>query len=422
MAVCSRCGIEVGVISSIFTFKWNKGRCKNCDAAVQQALIRFRETFLQLSSDGLFTLRKFQYLTEKAANDHIDLDEALEFIRKDALYLLDRILDAIIDQDSLTDQAESYIYQVQRMLAISDIEASSILRQISFLNIYRGKLPIVSQKRIQDIRLRSDEMCNLLTSAQYYKVDKTSIQIISGRLVATDKRLLFLSEAGGSEMLWNSVMSIKRQVRNIRRKVEGAEREILVPVYGIYLELNKKDGNGFYSVPDSEMAEAIINTLVRIAKGQMIRIDIGNSHHIPLQLPQQLNNLESEPEKGRKQSEELDEVLLREQEKMQVTELVIPKSNYKSTIEVFYSYAHKDEKLRNKLETQLSHLRQQGHIAHWYDRKIGAGKEWANEIDEHLNTADIILLLVSPDFLASEYCYGIEMKYNGPRNLDRGIR
>ena len=193
MAVCRRCGIEVGFMSWLFNFNWQKERCKNCDTAVHLALIRFREAFLQLSDDGLFTQKKFQYLEEKAANDRIELDEALAFIREDALYLLDRILDAVIDHGFFSDQAESYIRQVQHMLAVSDTEAYSVLRQISFLNIYRGKLPIVSQERIQDIRLGSDETCHLLTSARYHKVDKTSTQIIPGRLVATNKKLRFLS-------------------------------------------------------------------------------------------------------------------------------------------------------------------------------------------------------------------------------------
>ena len=49
-------------------------------------------------------------------------------------------------------------------------------------------------------------------------------------------------------------------------------------------------------------------------------------------------------------------------------------------------------------------------IDNWHDRQISAGNEWANEIDEHLNTACIILLLISADFLASDYCYDVEMK------------
>ena len=81
-----------------------------------------------------------------------------------------------------------------------------------------------------------------------------------------------------------------------------------------------------------------------------------------------------------------------------------------SPIEIFFSYSHKDKRFRDELETQLSLLKRQGAITAWYDRKIGAGKEWANEIDTHLNSAHIILLLVSPDYLASDYCYDTEMK------------
>jgi hypothetical protein len=79
-------------------------------------------------------------------------------------------------------------------------------------------------------------------------------------------------------------------------------------------------------------------------------------------------------------------------------------------IEIFFSYAHEDEKLRNQLEKQLSLLKWQGLIASWHDREIAAGTEWVSEVNAHLNTASIILLLVSPDFLASHYCYSIEVK------------
>lgn len=79
-------------------------------------------------------------------------------------------------------------------------------------------------------------------------------------------------------------------------------------------------------------------------------------------------------------------------------------------IEIFYSYSHRDERLRQRLETHLAALRQRNIIKGWSDRKIAAGEEWAKEIDERLNSAQIILLLVSPDFIASHYCYNIEME------------
>ena len=54
----------------------------------------------------------------------------------------------------------------------------------------------------------------------------------------------------------------------------------------------------------------------------------------------------------------------------------------------------------------------------WHDRKIGAGKEWAKQIDDNLNEADIILLLVSPDFVDSNYCYDNELKQAMKRHND----
>ena len=78
-------------------------------------------------------------------------------------------------------------------------------------------------------------------------------------------------------------------------------------------------------------------------------------------------------------------------------------------VEVFYSYAHEDEAFRNTLEKHLSILRRQGLIKAWHDRHILPGTDWAQAIDEHLEGASMILLLVSSDFMASDYCYSPEM-------------
>ena len=87
-------------------------------------------------------------------------------------------------------------------------------------------------------------------------------------------------------------------------------------------------------------------------------------------------------------------------------------------VTIFFCYAHEDEHLLNKLKAQLKPLQRRNVIDVWYDRNISAGTEWEHDIDQHLNTAQIILLLVSPDFMNSDYCYGIEMK----RALERHER
>ena len=76
---------------------------------------------------------------------------------------------------------------------------------------------------------------------------------------------------------------------------------------------------------------------------------------------------------------------------------------------VFFSYSHADEDLRDMLEKHLSALKHQGLIDTWHDRCIRTGDEFSNEISDNLESASIILLLVSADFIASSYCYDVEM-------------
>ena len=83
-------------------------------------------------------------------------------------------------------------------------------------------------------------------------------------------------------------------------------------------------------------------------------------------------------------------------------------------IKLFCSYSHRDEHLRDELAKHLKLLERQGLVRSWHDRQIGTGV-WKETIDRNLEEADIILLLISSDFLASDYCFDIEMK----RALDR---
>jgi hypothetical protein len=78
-------------------------------------------------------------------------------------------------------------------------------------------------------------------------------------------------------------------------------------------------------------------------------------------------------------------------------------------LEIFFSYTHADEAWRKKIEISLSTLKRQKLIKGWSDRNILGGSEWEEMINSHLQTAPIILLLISPDFIASDYCYSNEL-------------
>src|SRR5512146_2457258 len=87
-------------------------------------------------------------------------------------------------------------------------------------------------------------------------------------------------------------------------------------------------------------------------------------------------------------------------------------------VRVFISYAHADEPLREELRKYLSALEREGLVHAWDDRQILGGEDWAAEIDTRLKQADVVLLLVSADFIASDYCVGEEMKRALARNAD----
>lgn len=79
-------------------------------------------------------------------------------------------------------------------------------------------------------------------------------------------------------------------------------------------------------------------------------------------------------------------------------------------LELFCCYAREDQEMLERLKKHLVPLQRQGQIIIWSDTNLHAGVEWEKELHRHLESADIILLLISPDFMNSEYCYSTEMK------------
>jgi hypothetical protein len=82
----------------------------------------------------------------------------------------------------------------------------------------------------------------------------------------------------------------------------------------------------------------------------------------------------------------------------------------KSPAKIFYSYSRKDEHYRNELQKYLVTLKREGFISEWYDRDIDAGQEFDREIKNNLHNSDIILCLLSQDYLSSDYIFNVEMQ------------
>src|SRR4051812_19255899 len=89
---------------------------------------------------------------------------------------------------------------------------------------------------------------------------------------------------------------------------------------------------------------------------------------------------------------------------------------------VFIVYSREDEEFRSELAKHLKPLERRGLIRPWHDRMIGAGDDWKSAIDKHLEEADVVLLLVSVDFISSDFCYEIEMSRALERHREGNAR
>lgn len=78
-------------------------------------------------------------------------------------------------------------------------------------------------------------------------------------------------------------------------------------------------------------------------------------------------------------------------------------------IKIFIAYSRQDHDLLTELRQHTKILERAHKIKIWHDGEIEAGHEWESEIKKALYSADIVLLLISKDFLASDYCYEKEM-------------
>ena len=96
-------------------------------------------------------------------------------------------------------------------------------------------------------------------------------------------------------------------------------------------------------------------------------------------------------------------------------------SNVMTKPTVFISYSHKDEKWKDRLVTHLGVLKKEGLLDQWDDRRIGAGEDWHQEIKKAMSSAKVAVLLVSADFLSSNFILGEEVPHLLERRKKEGI-
>ncbi len=249
---CVRCGKRAPTWVELRKFNRDTGRCTHCDEEVQAALEQLRRDFLVASSSGVLQDAPWQSMWKRfdCARQKVSLEEALVFLRPDALQFVERLFTMSAADGVVTPAEEKYIKQMLGALGIpGELQRPIKARLNQFKELSRirgGYLPTVQSA---GHHLDADEICHLSVPATFRKVLLRPQNEVPGTLLATNKRLFF---APDDDSVW--VIRYK----NIFQIKESTET--------IYLGLSGGKGNGHYFVPDTAHAEAVVTTLTLMAK------------------------------------------------------------------------------------------------------------------------------------------------------------
>ncbi|MDV6374133.1 TerD family protein [Deinococcus arenicola] len=246
---CQKCGRRGSIFSPL---KLNtEGLCRECVHGHQEALRRFRTRFLAACADGIMEYHEWQDLQRTVFQEELDAKVALDFVRSDALRLMERTLTLAYSDGIISCQEESDFGDLARLLRIPSGLLAPLQSEMVDLraatSIREGHLPTAQTTVILD----AGEMAHLEVPATFRHVTATRSREIVGRMVVTNRQIYFIGSAG--EGGWNVQYS---KILRIEERPDG-----------VNLELSVKKGSGTYHhVSKPLILSATLDALVRLHK------------------------------------------------------------------------------------------------------------------------------------------------------------
>jgi DnaJ like chaperone protein len=246
MPYCARCGTNIHPFS-FRSFSKVTRRCNKCDSEIERAVIRFIDVFREFAGDGVLTRAEWRQLEELAASENLDLGEALQYASPDVTELVRKGIEIATKDNVITEHEEKYFDFLLAILAVPEPVVNEVRTTITEYKtaqeIRKGNLPTVQSS----FNFWPGEICYLELPAIYINTDTKTYPRRSGRLWATNTRLLFISPERDFELEWKKVNSIARDGNTL------------------IIEMSIKKGNGLYIVDRPIMAEAVISMLIQIS-------------------------------------------------------------------------------------------------------------------------------------------------------------
>ena len=245
MPYCAHCGTNVHPFS-FRSFSKVTGRCNKCDSHIERAVIQFIDAFRRLAADGVLTRAEWKQLEDLAATENLDLKEALRYASPDVTELIRKGVKIAINDNIITDREEKYFDFLLNILVVPESLVGEVRSTIgeykAAQEIKKGHLPTVQSS----LHLLPNEICHLDLPAIYINTDTKTYPRRSGRLWATNTRLVFISPQRDFELNWRRVKTVVRDGNTL------------------LLEMSIKKGNGLYIVDRPIIAEAIISHLIEV--------------------------------------------------------------------------------------------------------------------------------------------------------------
>jgi hypothetical protein len=209
--------------------------------------MRFIDNFRKFAADGVLTKAEWKQLEELASTENLDLTEALYYASPDISELIRKGIEIATRDNVITEAEEKYFDYILKILVVPDTLANEVR---SIINEYKaaqeirnGNLPTLNTS----LYLWPNELCHLELPAIYINTDTKTYPRRSGKLWATNTRLVFISPERDFDLSWNKVMSVVRDGNTL------------------FLEMSIKKGNGLYVVDHPLLAEAVISRLIEIS-------------------------------------------------------------------------------------------------------------------------------------------------------------
>jgi len=243
---CRRCGSGTGVFNRLD----HTGICGRCQRAMAEGLQRFRTRFLAAGTDNVMEYREWMDLQDTIDLERLSARQALEFVRPDALRLLERMFALARADGEVTPAEETTFHALVQLLEVPEGMVGHLHRELAELKqaatIRQGHLPTVRTSVI----LEAGEIAHYEGAATYRHVTASRTRDIPGRLVVTNRQLHFTSATeGGWTVAYGKILQIEE-----------------LPD-GVNLSLGVKKGSGAYrSVAQPILLGATLDALVRMHK------------------------------------------------------------------------------------------------------------------------------------------------------------